>query len=168
MSVFTSKDLRQMADKANPETRKAMLSAIDHFSRRQRSTEPPPVVGRCAEKVRSLALTLPFACPNPLNRREHWGPRSKRAKQQRTTTNYRLRSQLLPALPVTVTLTRIGVRELDPHDGLPASLKPVVDGIADAYGLASDRDERLTIRYAQGTGKPEVRVRIERRMEETR
>jgi hypothetical protein len=61
---------------------------------------------------------------------------------------------------VVVTITRIAPRELD-DDNLRTSAKAVRDGIADALGLKSDRDKRLTWNYSQEKGKPgEYAVRI--------
>lgn len=42
-------------------------------------------------------------------------------------------------------------RELD-DDGNVTSLKAVRDGVADALGMKSDRDPRVTWRYAQRKG----------------
>ncbi len=50
---------------------------------------------------------------------------------------------------LVITLKRIAPKALDAHDNLPQSMKPLVDGIADALGLTNDRDERVTWRYAQ-------------------
>jgi hypothetical protein len=72
---------------------------------------------------------------------------------------------------VVVTLTRLAPsRGLD-DDNLAASLKAVRDGVADALGLAEDRDPRVTWRYAQANGRAVlglpsgygVRIEIERR-----
>lgn len=61
---------------------------------------------------------------------------------------------------MTVTIARIAPRELD-DDNLRGSAKSVRDGIADALGLASDRDKRLTWTYSQEKGKPkEYAVRV--------
>jgi hypothetical protein len=53
---------------------------------------------------------------------------------------------------LTITLTRIGVRNLD-ADNLANSFKHVQDGIADALGI-DDGDPLLTWRYGQRRGKP--------------
>lgn len=39
---------------------------------------------------------------------------------------------------LAVQITRISAGKLDAWDGLPAALKPVVDGIADAFGVRDD------------------------------
>ena len=58
-------------------------------------------------------------------------------------------------LPCVVLVRRVAPSSgLDPHDSLPASLKSIVDGIADALGLASDRDARVRWTYDQRRGVP--------------
>ena len=59
------------------------------------------------------------------------------------------------ALPCVVLVRRVAPSSgLDAHDSLPASLKSIVDGIADALGLASDRDARVRWTYDQRRGVP--------------
>jgi hypothetical protein len=99
---------------------------------------------------------------NELNtsQREHWTTKHKRAKLQRSTTFHWLQ-HLLPhepmPWPLKIVLTRISPRALD-YDGLVASLKHVVDGVADylmgAYGTGQDRQPDLFWRYGQRHGKP--------------
>ncbi len=111
-----------------------------------------------------MKITLPFITVNPLNRHEHWTARSKRHGRHRAGTFYALKAEKAPhTLPCTVTITRVAPRALDRHDGLPASMKPIVDGIAD-WLLINDNDPRLTILYAQRKGEPKecaVEVEIE-------
>lgn len=62
-------------------------------------------------------------------------------------------------LPVRVTLTRFGARELD-GDNLQRSLKAVRDSVAAWLGL-DDRDRRIRWRYRQQAAwTPFVRIRI--------
>lgn len=65
--------------------------------------------------------------------------------------------------PCRVLLRRVAPSSgLDPHDSLPASMKSACDGVADALGLASDRDPRVTWTYDQRRGVPgEYAVEIE-------
>ena len=75
------------------------------------------------------------------------------------------RKKLLDA-GLVITLTRIAPRELDGHDNIRTALKPVVDGIADALGLKSDRDPRVQWLYAQeqgGVRKYSVEILLEER-----
>lgn len=73
-----------------------------------------------------------------------------------------------PALPATVTLTRIAPGELD-DDNLRPALKTIRDSIAQAIGI-DDRDPRVTWAYGQQRGKRgvyRVRVSIEPREDAT-
>jgi hypothetical protein len=94
--------------------------------------------------------------------------KSKERRQQREATMLQVLSlSPLPDLPVIVTVTRLAPSGgLDPHDGLGAALKGVIDGTADALGLKNDRDPRVTWQLAQERGPRGyygVRVRIEAR-----
>ncbi len=70
-------------------------------------------------------------------------------------------------LPVVATVVRLAPGNgLDPHDGLRAALKGVVDGVADWLGLDNDRDPRVTWEYDQRRspkGIYAVEIRIDRR-----
>lgn len=73
--------------------------------------------------------------------------------------------QVIEAPGLQVTLTRVAPRALDGHDNLPHSMKPIVDGIADALGI-NDRDPRVSWLYAQRRGEVReyaVELRIEPR-----
>ena len=71
-----------------------------------------------------------------------------------------------PVGPLVVTMTRLSRGELD-DDNLRGALKAVRDGIADALGLASDRDPRVRWEYGQGRGSARmpfgVRIEVRRR-----
>ena len=82
----------------------------------------------------------------------------KRAAQRKvawaTTLSW---AGLQPKFPCTVTLTRVAPSHgLDPHDGLGAALKGVIDGVADGLGLKNDRDPRVTWVLGQRRGAPGV------------
>lgn len=108
---------------------------------------------------------------NPNNGSQGWSrnasfAKARTRKAQRTATSLRVfAAGPLPVLPVVVTVTRIAPSDgLDPHDGLGAALKGVIDGAADALGLKSDRDPRVTWRLEQERGPQKyygVRIRIE-------
>lgn len=116
-----------------------------------------------------VEVALPgLRLPNPLNGQHgHWACRARNRAQVRNVvlmaTRQRVRDM---ALPVVVTVTRIAASSgLDPHDGLPASCKPVVDAIAEAFGV-DDRDPRVTWRYDQRRGKRYgCEIRIEPRQQ---
>ncbi len=101
--------------------------------------------------MRTVAFVLDVKTVNELNRHEHWRARAKRAKDQHSVAMIVTRSRM-PRVwlwPVTVSLTRFSPSKgLDPHDGLPASQKFIVDGIAEALGI-DDADQRVTWAYDQ-------------------
>lgn len=66
-----------------------------------------------------------------------------------------------PGEHIVARLVRVAPRELD-SDNLAAALKAVRDGVADALGLASDRDPRVVWLPDQERGEPrQALVRIE-------
>ncbi len=124
------------------------------------------------------SVVLPIKTVNTSNGREHWRKVAARAKAHRSGTYAAIgatwrRLGLGPELDaldrgggLVVTLTRIAPRALD-DDGNVTSLKAVRDGVADAFGLPSDRDPRVSWRYAQaraGVREYAVRVDIEERV----
>jgi hypothetical protein len=80
--------------------------------------------------------------------------KSKERKAQREVAHaHVLSARPLPDLPVVITVRRLAPSQgLDPHDGLGAALKGVIDGTADALGLKNDRDPRVTWRLEQERG----------------
>lgn len=94
-----------------------------------------------------IAAVVPIATRSP-NKREHWGARARRVRTERAAVFGALRGLDAPlALPLVVTLTRIGARRLD-GDNLQGALKGVRDGVAGFLGV-DDADPRITWRYAQ-------------------
>lgn len=122
-----------------------------------------PVAARTSEKVLAKEIVLGIRTRS-LNSREHWTAKAKRVKAERRAVDLALlASAPLPALPVRVTLTRCGPRELDSHDNLRGSLKGTADSIAAFYGVA-DKDPRIEWVYApQIKGDYAVGVKIERK-----
>ena len=111
-----------------------------------------------------LEFVVPIRVISEANNRDHWT--AKRGKNGRATKQKEAMSLALfglryvvPTLPVTVTLTRIGPKELDSHDNLRGSFKAVVDAIAAFYDIA-DNDARIKFEYAQEPGSREYGVRI--------
>lgn len=116
-----------------------------------------------------MRLTLPIRTRSGDNAREHWRARASRAKAHRDGAAMGLLAALARTAPgepaallaeldgpgLTVTLTRVAPRELD-TDGNASGMKSVRDGIADALGLQSDNDARVTWLYAQRKGPPKV------------
>lgn len=115
----------------------------------------------------SLEITLPMLTLSEANVRHHWGAKASRARGQRSGIFVALRPLLRKARftdptkasphggvgvlagPIVVTITRLSRGVLD-DDNLRGALKAVRDGIADALGLRSDSDPRVTWEYAQG------------------
>lgn len=118
----------------------------------------------------SIRFTLPIKTTNPNNgsagfSRHAAFAKARRRKDQRATAGLATRAHCpLPPFPLTVTITRLAPSGgLDPHDGLGAALKGVIDGIADGLGLTNDRDPRVTWvlgqrRSAKGVYAVEVTV----------
>lgn len=104
---------------------------------------------RSTRQVARLTVEIPIKTVSLTNMREHFRITAKRKKLHRSTTAMVLRSVgKPPALPVTVTLTRISPGMLDAHDNLPSSQKNCVDQIAEWLGV-DDADPRVTWKYAQ-------------------
>jgi hypothetical protein len=105
-----------------------------------------PMLPRQSPNVTVLSVIVEAYTPNPLNSRSpgKWRKHSKARKELRdaTVNAFVAGRKPLPVLPVSVQVCRLGPRKLDRWDGLPASLKPIVDGVADAYRLKDD-DTRL-------------------------
>lgn len=108
-----------------------------------------------------LNLTIPMQLPSANNLREHWRVRHRRVKAQRQTVAWFLTASTpRPALPVVVTLTRVGVRDLD-GDNLQGAFKAVRDQVATWLGL-DDADPRIRWEYDQRRGKVcAVEIRVE-------
>ena len=85
----------------------------------------------------------------------HWSVRAARVKSQRHTVAWSLRPHTPPALPVTVTLTRIAPRKLDAHDNLPRSFKAVADQVSEWLGV-KDNNPGIKWKYTQRSGGPAV------------
>ena len=128
--------------------------------------------------ARVLAFVVPIKTTNPLNgsggtTRGARMAAARRGKQHREAarlcTLEALRLGLLPVLPLTVTLTRLSAGTLDAFDGLPASLKRVVDGICDALGVDDGDAEKIRFVARQEKCAPKtfgVRVEISKGGEE--
>ncbi len=122
-----------------------------------------------------ISLTIPIKTTNPNNGSQGMSrgaamSKARRRKVQRFAAKMHCSGAFTvypgrPPLPADVTVTRLAPSNgLDPHDGLGAALKGVIDGVADALGLANDRDERVTWVLEQERSKTYgVRVEIRRR-----
>jgi len=90
---------------------------------------------------------------------EHWGTKARYARAERRTTAMALKPRLPNKLPkkMSILITRAGPRMLDPDNSI-ASLKHVIDGVADALGI-DDASPRLDWLYGQIV-EPEYAVEI--------
>lgn len=95
-----------------------------------------------------MKFNLPLKTVSLLNMREHFRVTAKRKKAHREAVGFVTAGLKPPALPVTVTLTRVSPGTLDEHDNLPSAFKHIVDGLADWLGV-DDGDELVKWRYAQ-------------------
>lgn len=102
---------------------------------------------------------IPIRTISEANWHGHWAVRSKRVKAQRDIAKLLTmkNAKPMPNMPVAVKITRIAPRELDNGDNLPASLKAIRDGIADALNpnaaqAKRDRDG-ITWSYSQVKNK---------------
>ncbi|WP_332815966.1 hypothetical protein [Ramlibacter sp.] len=110
-----------------------------------------------------IRVLVPIKTISELNARCHWAARARRAKVHRESTYWALISCGVGMLPCSVTMTRLGAKDLD-GDNLQGSLKATRDGVADWLKVA-DSDPRVTWIYAQrrparrGTYAVEIEVR---------
>lgn len=100
----------------------------------------------------NLRVEIPIRVSNPLNgSHRHWATVARERKRVRENVLLYMRSALMAeAFSYDLRhfrVTRLAPRMFDPpYDGLLASLKSVVDGLADALGVD---DRVLKIKYAQ-------------------
>jgi len=106
--------------------------------------------------VIEITYSIPVKTISEANVREHWAPKAKRAKAQRTAAWAATSNKLENCPPdddstLEITLTRLGPRRMD-SDNLARSMKAVRDGIADALGI-DDGSDRLQWHYKQASSK---------------
>jgi hypothetical protein len=108
--------------------------------------------------ARELSVTVPLRLPSLSNVRMNRWKLSKLKINQKFMVYGFLMGKALPALPATVTLTRIGKKLLD-DDNLQGACKYVRDQIAGGYGI-DDGSPLYRWKYEQEKGK-EYAVRID-------
>lgn len=118
-----------------------------------------------------MTITLPIRTTNPLNGSQggFWY-RAKIRRQQRFVTRVRVQAQLggkdaseailARANGIRIVLVRCAPSSGLDCDAVPAALKSIRDGVADAFGI-DDRDPRIAWVYEQRRGKYAVEIRIE-------
>jgi hypothetical protein len=89
---------------------------------------------------------------------KHWRQLTKIKNEQKLATKVCIHNQIIPPLPLLVTITRIGPRRLD-DDNLASSCKYVRDQIAAAVGV-DDGSDQYTWQYQQKIGDYGVDVEI--------
>ena len=120
-----------------------------------------PAVGRT---LVGCWARFPIRLESEANRRDHWGPKMERTREQRTIAAAVLShipDGWRPALPCVVLVTRIAPRALD-DDNLVRSCKACRDQVAKWLGI-DDRDRRVVWHYRQeraGIGEFGVRVEL--------
>ena len=111
-----------------------------------------------------ITTTLPIKITSPANGSHgHWSADAKRRKDQRTIVKWHMRQFAPVPLPVVVTLTRIGVRDLD-DDNLAAGFKSVRDEVAAWLGCGDSKRDPITWVYAQRRGDPKqyaITIKVE-------
>ncbi len=119
------------------------------------------------EQIPRLVIETPIKLVSEANAREHWAAKLRRKKQQQDRLWLELVALgLSPSerrdrfqAGATITLQRIGGREMDRHDNLPRSFKSLVDCIA-TWLMIDDGDPRLTWHYGQIPGGRDYSVRV--------
>lgn len=102
----------------------------------------------------SLTFEVPVKLISEANQREHWAIKNKRKKaQQRAVELTWLAGRYRVAPPVCITLTRVGVRRLDP-DNLAGSCKHVQDALAKCIGVDDGDFRKVRWIYEQRKGSP--------------
>jgi hypothetical protein len=112
------------------------------------------VTAALAADAGAISFIVPVRTVSGLNVREHWRARAARVRKERETTAWAIAtaSRKPPAIPCTVTLTRVGPSNGLDDDNLPGSMKGVRDQIAVWLGI-DDRTKLVTWTYDQRRGK---------------
>ena len=104
---------------------------------------------------------IPIRLLSLLNERMDWRKMARVKKKQRRVTRLCIHNCIIPPLPLTVTITRIGPRKLD-DDNLQGACKYVRDEIAAKVGV-DDGSTLYTWKYEQQKGEYGVDVEITKR-----
>ena len=100
-----------------------------------------------------MQIQIPLRLESKANARLHWSMRAREAAHERRIVRVLMHGKKPPALPVVVTLIRIGVRNLD-ADNLAAAFKAVRDEVAVWLGADDKPGSGIGWVYAQRRGKP--------------
>lgn len=110
-----------------------------------------------------MKFHIPIQLPSLANTRLHWRKMDAVKRRQKNETGLAMYGHVMPPLPLTVTITRVGPRRLD-DDNLASACKYVRDQIAKAVGV-DDGSDQYTWRYEQRIGEYDVDVEIVTRKE---
>ena len=99
------------------------------------------------------ALAVPLRTSRGQNAREHWRVAHKRKAAEKEVMGRALRTVAKPAVPCTVTLTRVGPSNGLDDDNLVGSLKSVRDAVAGWLGVDDRKRDTVRYRYTQRRGK---------------
>jgi hypothetical protein len=103
-------------------------------------------------------LSVPLRTVPGLNAREHFAVRAKRVRKEREAVAWVLRGAARPAIPCSVTLTRVAPSAGVDDDNLVGALKGVRDEIAAWLGVDDRQRTQVRYRYAQTRGEWGVRI----------
>lgn len=158
------RNLQRRAVKTPAKRPATVTTAVSGFSVPLEQGPDGRFVGNVSTQFRLVVVSEP-------NTREHWTKKQQRVSGQRNSVvayelvrvkpSVHLLVGLPLARPVTVTLTRLGPRELD-GDNLEGAFKAVRDEVA-SFLQVDDRDRRVNWLYAQDPdGRPleDTEVRI--------
>jgi len=102
-------------------------------------------------------MTIVLRTVSGMNAREHFGARATRVRRERRATSNAIdffyAGRERPALPCSVTLTRVAPSNGLDDDNLVSSLKGVRDEIAAWFGVDDRESTTLRFQYAQKRGQ---------------
>lgn len=151
MNITTSQARKLLSTSSHPRAR-VQLESLAHAPRTLVHTDAT---------LRAVTISIPLRLPSMANARLHWAVRHRIVANQRAVVRAHLMREIVPELPVSVTLIRIGPQKLD-FDNAVNSFKGVVDEIAACYGV-DDGGDAIEWRYAQEIGAYGMRVVVEKR-----
>lgn len=98
-------------------------------------------------------ILLPIKTVSVMNLREHFMTKAKRSKLHRQTAFVMLKAWgVPPALPMTITMTRMSIGTLD-DDNLASAMKAARDGVADWLGIDDGNPGITWVRKQQKAGR---------------
>jgi hypothetical protein len=118
-------------------------------------------------EIAGVLVTMPIRTKNPLNMSTgnsrlagiiRGRMRAKQRHDAKLVVEAALRRRGLDGMslaPWRVRVTRISPGRLDPHDGLGAALKGVIDGVAEALGIDDGDEARVRFVLQQRKGRRE-------------